>query len=233
MPCSLCQPENPEVQAVNAFCPSCNSYPEDRAFARFFRDNVRPHCAPGWKILDVAPPAPQLQFFPRPVFLAEARYTAIAPVRLPDADSVKPPHRFLEMDITRLSFSDASFEVIICNHVLPYVRSDFLAMSELHRCLKAEGMAFLNVSVGPGKSRRAGEGTGLPGSGREWRYGEDYFERLEAAGLFVLKLPLRPLLEGKIEEAGLPENPMQVICFKFREPMERFAALLWAGIAPR
>jgi hypothetical protein len=222
MPCSLCQPENPEVQAVNAFCPSCNSYPEDRAFARFYRDFVRPGLEGVAKILDVAPPGPQLGNFPCAHFIGEARYTAIAPVRLPEAESLKPPHRFLEMDITHLSFSDASFEVIICNHVLPYVRSDFLAMSELHRCMKATGMAFLNVSVGPGKSRRAGEGTGLPGSGREWRYGEDYFERLEAAGLFVLKLPLRELLQGKIESAGLPEEPLQVICFKFRDSMERF-----------
>jgi hypothetical protein len=224
MPCSLCQPQ--EVQAVNAFCPSCNSYPEDRAFARFFRDFVRPRLAPGSKILDVAPPAPQLAHFAQPAFIGEARYTAIAPVRLPDADALQLPHRFLEMDITRLSFSDASFEVIIGNHVLPYVRSDFLAMSELHRCLKADGIAFLNVSVGPGKSRRAGEGTGLPGSGREWRYGEDYFERLEAAGLFVLKLPLRKLIGGTHEAAGLPEEPLQVVCFKFGEPMDRFLASL-------
>lgn len=226
MPCSLCQPESPEVQAVNAFCPSCNSYPEDRAFARFYRDFVLPRFTAGSKILDVAPPAPQLAGFPRPCFIGEARYTAIAPVRLPEADSLQLPHRFLEMDITHLSFSDASFEVIVCNHVLPYVRSDFLAMSELHRCLKADGMAFLNVSVGPGKSRRAGEGTGLPGSGREWRYGEDYFERLEAAGLFVLKLPLRKLIGGTIESAGLPEDPLQVVCFKFGEPMDRFLASL-------
>ncbi|MGZ3735693.1 MAG: class I SAM-dependent methyltransferase, partial [Bdellovibrionota bacterium] len=179
---------------------------------------------PGAKILDVAPPAPQLAHFPQAHFIGDARYTAIAPLRLPEADNLKPPHRFLQMDITHLSFSDASFDIIICNHVLPYVRSDFLAMSELHRCLKADGMAFLNVSVGPGKSSRAGEGTGLPGSGREWRYGEDYFERLEAAGLFVLKLPLLKLLDGKPEAAGLPEEPLQVVCFKFREPMDRFQA---------
>lgn len=208
---------------MNAFCPSCNSYPEDRAFARLFHETVRPRLGAGTKILDVAPPAPQLANFAQPFFVGEARYTAIAPIRLPDAEAVHLPHRFLEMSITRLSFSDASFEVIICNHVLPYVRSDFLAMSELHRCLKADGIAFLNVSVGPGKSRRAGEGTGLPGSGREWRYGEDYFERLEAAGLFVLKLPLRKLLEGRIEEAGLAEEAIQVVCFKFRDAMERFA----------
>jgi SAM-dependent methyltransferase len=226
MPCSLCQAGNPEIQPVNAFCPTCNSYSEDRAFARFFRDFVKP-LGPQ-KILGVAPPAPQLAHFPQSHFIGDARYTAIAPFPLPEAENLHFPHRFLVMSITRLSFSDASFDVIICNHVLPYVRSDFLAMSELHRCLKGEGMAFLNVSMGPGKSRRAGEGTGLPGSGREWRYGEDYFERLEAAGLFVLKLPLNRALESKPESAGLPEEPLQVVCFKFREPMEKFAALVGA-----
>ncbi|HEY8280462.1 MAG TPA: class I SAM-dependent methyltransferase [Bdellovibrionota bacterium] len=218
MPCSLCQPETTEPAQPD--CPDCGSFPEDRAFARFFREFARPES--GAKILDVAPPAPQLAYFPQERFLGGARYTAIAPVRLPEADSVKLPHRFIEMDITHLSFSDASFDMIICNHVLNYVRSDFLAMSELHRCLKARGMAFLNVSMMPGKSRRAGEGTGSPGSGREWRYGDDYFERLEAAGLFVLRLPLKALLKNFPEAGALPEDAQQVICFKFRDAMEAF-----------
>lgn len=218
MPCALCQADERPISPLEAECGDCGSYPGDRAFACFFRDFAG--APPGAKVLDVAPPAPQLAHFPR--FVGEARYTAIAPFRLPEADRLHAPHRFLEMDITHLSFSDASFDRIICNHVLSYVRSDFLAMSEVHRCLKAEGMAFLNMSVGPGKSRRAGEGTGCPGSGREWAYGEDYFERLGAAGLFVLKLPLGPCLRGSVEAAGLPGDAQQVICFKFRDAMERF-----------
>lgn len=173
-------------------------------------------------MLAMAPPVPLLSYFPTPRFIGEAKYTAVAPVPLPGADLLRPPHRLLQMDITRLTFSDASFDVIICNHVLPYVRSDFLAMSEVHRCLKAQGVAFLNVSVAPGKSRRAGEGNGLPGTGQEWSYGEDYFERLAAAGLFVHQLPLAPLLEGQPEAAGLPESCVQVACFKFRDSMEAF-----------
>ncbi len=212
MSCVLCQAE----LSSREICPSCGSYPEDRAFASFFKTYARPE--PQAKILDVAPPGPQLAHFPK--LLEGARYTAIAPVPLPEAEGLKAPHRFLQMDVTRLSFSDASFDMIICNHVLSYVRSDFLAMSELHRCLKAQGVAFLNVSVAPGKSRRESMGTGSIGSGREWSYGEDYFERLEAAGLFVLRLPLANLIENA------PAGSEQVLCFKYKDAMDGFRARL-------
>ncbi len=95
-------------------------------------------------------------------------------------------------------------------------------MSEMHRCLKAQGIAFLNVSVHPGKSKRAGEGNGLPGTGQEWSYGEDYFERLEAAGLFVQKIGLTRLLKGLPEGVSLPEGFQQVVCFKFKDTMDSF-----------
>lgn len=220
MGCTLCQDKASE--ATEGLCPRCGSFPEDRAFARFFQDYSG--VSDGAKILDMAPPSPQLAHFPR--FLKGAKYTAVANVKLPGAEAVKAPHRFLEMDITHLSFSDSSFDIIICNHVLPYVRSDFLAMSEVHRCLKAQGIAFLNVNVHPGKSMRSGEGNGLPGTGQEWSYGEDYFERLEAAGLFVQKVALAPLLKNLPEGKGLPENAQQVVCFKFRDGMDSFLARL-------
>lgn len=222
MGCILCRENSREP--LSTACKACGSLPEDRAFAAFFRDFVTP-LQPA-RVLAMAPPVPLLSYFPTARFIGEAKYTAVAPVPLPGADLLRPPHRLLEMDITRLSFSDSSFDVIICNHVLPYVRSDFLAMSEVHRCLKATGVAFLNVSVAPGKSKRAGEGTGQPGSGQEWKYGEDYFERLEAAGLFVHRIPLPALLEGKPEAAGLPEGAQQVACFKFRDSMESFLSRL-------
>lgn len=207
MGCSLCQKEG-EKLAIAGPCSACGSLPEDRAFARFFRQYSQ--LALGAKVLDVAPPRPQLVHLP--AFLDGIKYTAIANVKLPGAEALKPPHRFLEMDITRYSFSDASFDAIICNNVLPYVRSDFLAMSEVHRCLKATGIAFLNVNMHSGKSTRSGEGNGRPGTGQEWSYGEDYFERLEAAGLFV----------QKVEVAGT----QQVVCFKFRDAMEAFLTRL-------
>lgn len=230
MGCTLCRENSKEPLA--GVCKACGSLPEDRAFAGFFRDVVRPLTDSTSRILEMAPPAPIISYFPTPRFIGEAKYTAVAPVRLPMADSLRPPHRVLAMDITRLSFSDSSFDVIICNHVLPYVRSDFLAMSEVHRCLKAQGVAFLNVSVAPGKSKRAGAGTGQPGTGQEWSYGEDYFERLAAAGLFVERIPLPPLLAGKPEAAGLPADAQQVACFKFRDTMEAFLAKLPKGAAP-
>jgi 2-polyprenyl-3-methyl-5-hydroxy-6-metoxy-1,4-benzoquinol methylase len=49
----------------------------------------------------------------------------------------------VKMDITDIGFPEASFDVIICNHVLEHVLDDAKAMSELYRTLKPGGWAIL------------------------------------------------------------------------------------------
>lgn len=50
-------------------------------------------------------------------------------------------------DLTRLPFEDASFDIIICSHVLEHVPDDAAAFTELFRVLKPGGHALLLVPL--------------------------------------------------------------------------------------
>lgn len=54
-----------------------------------------------------------------------------------------------QMDITAIQHPDASFDVVICNHVLEHVSDDLRAMREIFRVLRPGGWAMLQVPVQP------------------------------------------------------------------------------------
>jgi D-aspartate ligase len=96
-------------------------------------------------------------------------------------------------DATDLPMDDESFDAVICVHVLEHVEDDRAAMRELHRVLRPDGWALVNVpydpanptyedaSVTTASARRAefGEATHVR------VYGTDLRERLESAGFEV------------------------------------------------
>lgn len=155
------------------------------------------------RVLDVGPSAAQVKHFPER--LREGHYTAIDFQPRQFHDSLRAPRRFLEMSVSRMSFSDSSFDLILCAHVLQEVRSDFQAMSQIHRCLKMAGVAALSVPYTERKTDRSPEA---------WNYGVDFFERLEAAGLF----PYRP----PAELVPQPTGEAVFFAFKFRDAREKF-----------
>jgi SAM-dependent methyltransferase len=97
-------------------------------------------------------------------------------------------------DIMRVPFADASFDAILCNHVLEHVPDDKLAMGELLRILRPGGWAVVQV---PQRSRMPEtledssvsdprERERLFGQRDHLRqYGADYAGRLAAAGFEV------------------------------------------------
>ena len=51
------------------------------------------------------------------------------------------------IDITRIGFPDASFDLLICNHVLEHVADDRKAISECWRVLRDGGLAIFSVPI--------------------------------------------------------------------------------------
>jgi SAM-dependent methyltransferase len=100
----------------------------------------------------------------------------------------------IEMDITDIQFSDNSFDAIICNHVLEHIVDDRKAMAELHRVLKPEGWAILQVPMSLTLDNTYENFSITTAKGREEAFGQhdhvriyamDYEARLASAGFKV------------------------------------------------
>jgi len=229
--CILCAKK---IEASDSgICPHCGAKSIDRALAWFLKKFIRKEALEaGFKILEVGPSPAQLSQIARSEFIGNARYTAVDLRPLPQRELLQKPHRFLEMDVTRLAFSDQSFDVIICNHVFAFIRSDYQAMAQLHRALPISGVAILNSKVVLPKSKRDSDMTkeeklevrspeDRAEFGDEWVYGEDYYERLEAAGFFYHRYKIGSGLE-KLQSVGIDQEEEFVLCFKYRDTMEEF-----------
>lgn len=100
----------------------------------------------------------------------------------------------LELDLLDLPFEEASFDFLICNHVLEHVDDDRRAVAEIHRVLRPGGWAILMCPVDGRRARTLEDPTvTTPGerhrvfgqSDHQRLYGRDYADRLAAAGFEV------------------------------------------------
>lgn len=100
----------------------------------------------------------------------------------------------IPMDITRLAFADASFDAVICSHVLEHVPDDRAALREVRRVLRPSGWAILQVPIAMSESATLEDDTITDPDARERTfsqrdhvrlYGRDYEDRVRAAGFSV------------------------------------------------
>lgn len=167
----------------NARCPNpqCASLDRERLVYLFLRDRTTlldDHA----RVLHVAPePNLAALLSRRPVYVA--------------VDLV--PHRpgGIPMDITRMAFADASFDVVICNHVLEHIPEDRAALREIRRVLRPSGWAILQVPIALSEAATFEDEFVTDPDAREQAfgqrdhvrfYGRDYADRVRAAG-FVVK----------------------------------------------
>ena len=101
------------------------------------------------------------------------------------------PVAMRQMDVTRLDLPDATYDLVLCSHVLEHVPDDRAAMRELLRVLRPGGMAILQTPWAPDESATDEDATIADAHERERRfgqadhvrrYGRDLLERLAEAG---------------------------------------------------
>lgn len=127
-----------------------------------------------------------------PDILDGLRCTVIDLRRLRHHRRLKAPHDFVQMDLTRMGFDAASFDLILCNNTLPYVSDDYRALGEIRRCLKRGGLAIINTHREPGRTMSVREHRRLHPelndeyyavNGDQRVYGDDFFDRVNESGL--------------------------------------------------
>src|SRR5262249_42663868 len=183
----------------------------------FLRRFVRSRLGDGGEVLEIGPSRPALRIVPHRRAIGSARYTAIDLDRRPHHARLRPPHRFRLMDAARLSFGAGAFDVILCNNVLGFAADDRAILSEIHRCLKPDGAAMVDVDMPVARTASAAAlrrrqparftTVYVRNHGTERFYGRDYLGRVRRAGLTPLRFdPLQGLDRAFRRAHGLKAN---------------------------
>lgn len=100
----------------------------------------------------------------------------------------------IKTDLCHLPFTDNTFDVILCNHVLEHIPNDIQAMRELYRVLKPGGWGIFqvpqdlnrNITFEDNSITDSRERARIFGQYDHVRiYGRDYFNKLRAVGFTV------------------------------------------------
>jgi SAM-dependent methyltransferase len=143
------------------------------------------------RILHVAPEETLRQWLDRRARALEADYVTLDPF-LRSVDATE--------DLTKLSFDDASFDLVICHRVLEHVLDDGAALREMRRVLRSGGT--LNLSVPQSANRDTTNEWVVPDESHDRhvrQYGMDLEQRVRAAGFAEVTVE-RFLLERTREQ---------------------------------
>jgi SAM-dependent methyltransferase len=187
----------------NALCPKCLSLERHRLMWLYLKEKTD-FFTKELKVLHIAP---EQCFYKRFRKLPNLDYTT-ADLESPIAD--------VHFDVQEIPFAEASYDVVICNHVLEHVTDDAKAMQEIYRVLKPKGFAILQVPMDFENSKTMEDPSVTDPKERErlYRqkdhlrlYGLDYADRLKSVGFKVLESQYAKELDAELaRKYALPMN---------------------------
>jgi len=165
----------------NGYCPRCNSKARHRRDWLFLQEKTNLFSTP-IRLLHVSPK-----------YALSRRLTKLPAIDFVGVDLEGRPHAPHKVDITEIPFESASFDAIICIHVLEHVEDDRKAIAELYRVLRPGGWALISVPID--FSRKTYEDpTIVAPEDRKKHFGEeqhvrwygfDFIDRLQSEGFEV------------------------------------------------
>lgn len=197
-------------------CWLCNSYPRIRLIWHWLMSDFEIANKHDFKVLHVAPEiqiSQQLRKIPGLQYYCVDKH----------CDGYTYPSYVEDGDVRNLKFSDNTFDLVMCNHVLEHVIDDSTAIKELYRVTKPEGTALLIVPLDYERSETDEERPeeSLTPEQREERfgqhdhvriYGTDYFDRLRAVGFTVNLIEYND--KDMVERYGFLPGEKLIICTK-------------------
>ena len=135
---------------------------------------------------------------------------------------LESPLAMLHFDIQDIPFRDATFDVVLCGHVLTEVPDDRQAMREMRRVLRPGGWAIVMAAVEPGRAETYEDPSITEPEARRAAfleplnvrvYGADFADRLRDAGFDVDVIPFpRELDDDAIRRYGLLPADQIYLC---------------------
>jgi SAM-dependent methyltransferase len=165
----------------NFSCPVCLSHDRERHLWLYLQAS---HLLPIMQNAEILHFAPELHL--------SRRIIALKPKRYIKADLYPTASDIQTVNLLAMPFENATFDVLIANHVLEHVENDRLALAEIIRVLKPNGWAILQTPYASHLEKTwedAGVQTDqqrLLAYGQEDHvrlYGQDIFERITTTGL--------------------------------------------------
>jgi hypothetical protein len=162
-------------------CPRCGSHDRERHLALYMRAVGMFDRLSGMRVLHFAPER-----------RLRRQIAATSPVEHVCCDLYPNEPGIQKVDIERMPFADASFDLVIANHVLEHVDDDLRAVREVHRVLAPGGSAILQAPFSRVLQRTwsdpgiASPAARLQAFGQEDHvrlFGADFVERVASSGL--------------------------------------------------
>ncbi len=195
----------------NVYCPNCMSKNRERLVKAVMENYLD---IKGKSILHFAPEKHLFRFLKEHAFVTTADLT---PGFYRNVDK-----KIMKEDITKLSFSNNFFDIIVANHILEHIPDDKTAMLELFRVLKYQGVAVLQVPLSETIPSTLEDPFINDPLKQEELYGQkdhvrvyafhDYIDRLTNAG-FCVKV-IRPEMLSPYKVNAIQEGESVILAYK-------------------
>ena len=166
----------------DGYCPRCNAKARHRRVWLYLKDRSNLLSDP-LRVLEVAPWRSLSQCYQ---YLSNVHFVGLDLVSY-------GPHVTLVGDATSMPIVSASFDAVICIHVLEHIEEDSHAITELYRVLRPGGWAVVAVPIrldratyeDPSITDPEEQKLAFGERGHVRYYGADFSDRLESAGFRV------------------------------------------------
>jgi SAM-dependent methyltransferase len=195
-------------------CPSCDASDRERLYALYLDRAFSP--------LELGRRYRLLEFAPSPGLSRKLKRTPFVDYRSADLYRHNVDDR---IDITDMRpYADASFDIVLCSHVLEHVPDDRRAMRELHRVLRPDGFAIVMVPLVHGVDE-TNEDAAIDTPELRWRYfgsddhvrqygKRDFADRLGATGFELERLGIGFFGAEAFRRAGIAADSVLYVVRK-------------------
>lgn len=212
-------------------CPKCKAKPRNRSMAWFLKKLIEPTASEKTKILEVGASKIQTKMIINSTFIGPSQYIALDIRELAHHKNLTSPYTFQVGDAASLSFENHYFDYVLCNYVLQDAPLYQSVLSEIHRTLKPEGLAVINVAIKGAKTKSVvsirKENPSISEdyfeeNGHHFHFGEDFIEELVNQKFKVKFLkPFEKMMSSDIQRNQVKPGYTFILCSKSQSILDQ------------